>query len=86
MLRLPGFDRAFEMVTDASEVGIGGVLLPAGHSMVFYSAKLFDANKRYSTYDLDLYTMVQILKYWRHCLISKECIIYLDHKALKHFS
>ncbi|XP_043710099.1 uncharacterized mitochondrial protein AtMg00860-like [Telopea speciosissima] len=39
ILRLPNFDIIFEVSTDASHVGIGGVLMQVGHPIAFYSEK-----------------------------------------------
>ncbi|XP_042483120.1 uncharacterized protein LOC122063484 [Macadamia integrifolia] len=84
VLRLPDFNRVFEVATDASHIGLGGVLIQEGHPIAFYSEKLNDAKRRYSTYDLELYAVIQVLRHWRHYLIGKEFILYTDHEALKH--
>jgi hypothetical protein len=36
------------------------------------------------THDLELVEVVHALKIWRHYLIGKRWVIYLDHKSLKY--
>ena len=49
------------MECDANMLAIGVVLSQEGHPIAFLSDKLNEAKKRYSTYDLELYAMVQAL-------------------------
>lgn len=86
VLVLRDFDKVFEVNCDASGVGIGGVLSQDGQPVAFFSGKLTTAQKNYSTYDLEFYAIVQVLKYWRHYLIQKEFILFTDHEALKYIN
>ncbi len=83
ILRLPDFSKVFEVACDASGVGIGGVLSQENHPVAFFSEKLNDAKLRYSTYDRELYAVVQALRYWRHYLLPLEFVLYSDHEALR---
>ena len=42
---------------------IGGVLSQEGHSITFFSEKLNDVERRYSTYDKEFYVIVQSLRF-----------------------
>lgn len=39
--------------------------------MAFFSEKLNDAKRKYSSYDLEFYAMVKALNKWRHYLLPK---------------
>ena len=86
MLIVPNFDEVFEVHCDASGVGIGGVLSQNNRPVAFFSEKLNDVRRRYSTYDKEFYAIVRSLEYWRHYLIAKEFVLYSDHEALKYIN
>lgn len=84
ILALPNFSKAFEIECDASNVGIGAVLLQEGHPLAYFSEKLKGAALNYSTYDKELYSLVRALQTWQHYLLPKEFVIHSDHESLKH--
>jgi len=52
--------------------------------LAFYSEKLCDLRRKYSTYDKEFYAIVQCLEHWSHYLVASEFILHLDHEALKY--
>ncbi|KAJ9552872.1 hypothetical protein OSB04_016917 [Centaurea solstitialis] len=84
ILVLPDFSQAFELHTDASKVGIGGVLSQGGRPIAYFSEKLTGPKLRYSTYDVEFYAVVQAVKHWRHYLFHKEFVLFTDHDSLRH--
>ncbi|XP_071713605.1 uncharacterized protein [Rutidosis leptorrhynchoides] len=64
VLILPSFDKPFELETDGSIVGIGAVLSQAKRPIAFFSKKLSDARRKWTTYELEFYSIVRSIKHW----------------------
>ena len=82
-LCLLDFSKIFEVACDTSDIGIGGVLAQEEHLVSYFSEKLNDAKEKYSTYNKEFYTVIQVLCYWRH-LLPQEFVLFSDHKVLKY--
>lgn len=46
----------------------------------YFNKKLNDAKQWYLTYEKELYTIIQSLRYWHHHLLSQEFVLHLDHE------
>ena len=65
---------------------VGGVLQQEGRPVAFFSEKLNEAKKKYSSYDLELYALVQSLRKWRHYLLPKEFVLFTNNQALNYIN
>ncbi|XP_063334794.1 uncharacterized protein si:ch211-282j22.3 isoform X1 [Pelmatolapia mariae] len=87
VLHSPDFERNFILQTDASERGLGAVLLqgPPGerHPVAFISRKLFPREVRYSTIEKEGLAIKWALDSFRYYLLGREFILETDHKALQ---
>jgi hypothetical protein len=71
VLALPDLRQPFEIQTNASNYAIGAVLLQHSKPICFHSETFNGAVVNYSTYDKELYALVQSVKKWKHYLLEK---------------
>ena len=74
-----------EMHCDASTEGIGGVLLQlhddGWHPVGYYSARMNEAQRRYTTTEQEMLAIIVGLQKWKIYLIGRHFVIRTDHKA-----
>ena len=61
VMRLPDFSKVLEVACDASDIGIGRVLIQKKQLVAYFSEKLSGAKLDYSTYDKKFYVVIQSL-------------------------
>ncbi|GJW97185.1 putative reverse transcriptase domain-containing protein [Tanacetum coccineum] len=84
ILSLPDGIEDFVVYCDASNQGLGCVLMQRGKVIAYASRQLKIHEKNYTTHDLELGAVVFALKTWRHYLYGTKSVIYTDHKSLQH--
>ncbi|GJS87341.1 putative nucleotidyltransferase, ribonuclease H [Tanacetum coccineum] len=84
ILSLPDGIEDFVVYCDASNQGLGCVLMQRGKVIAYASRQLKIHEKNYTTHDLELGVVVFALKTWRHYLYGTKSVIYTDHKSLQH--
>ena len=90
ILCLPNFEKEFLLRTDASESGIGAVLLQEQGEyklpIAYASKKLLDREKRYSTIEKECYAIVWGVQKFKCYLYGKEFILETDHRPLVYLN
>ncbi|GJS96577.1 putative reverse transcriptase domain-containing protein [Tanacetum coccineum] len=84
ILSLPNGIEDFVVYCDASNQGLGCVLMQRGKVIAYASRQLKIHKKNYTTHDLELGAVMFSLKPWRHYLYGTKSVIYTDHKILQH--
>ncbi len=86
VLKLPDFDKDFEIHSDASNFVIGGVLVQEGKSVAFESKKLSKTERRWPTHEKEMWAVIHCLKTWGHYIGSKDVMVWTDNVTLKYFA
>ncbi|GKC76285.1 putative reverse transcriptase domain-containing protein, partial [Tanacetum coccineum] len=84
ILALPEGSEEFMVYCDASHKGLGAVLMQREKVIAYASRQLKVHEKKYTTHDLELGSVVFSLKLWRHYLYETRCTVFTDHKSLQH--
>lgn len=86
MLALPNFAKSFTIETDASDSGVGAVLMQDGHPLAFLSKALGIKSKGLSTYEKEFMAILLVVQAWRLYLQFQEFNIIIDQKSLTQLS
>lgn len=88
LLAYPASNAEISLSVDASDIAIGAVL----HQIIdgiaqplgFFSKKLTDAQRKYSTYDRELLAIFMGVKYFQFMVEGRKFCIFTDHKPLTY--
>jgi len=90
VLRIPDLNSCFVLRTDASNVGVGAVLLQYFDNEPFpisyASRKLSDTEKRYSVIERECLAIMFGISKFKQYLIGKEFILEVDHRPLVYLN
>ncbi|GJQ92911.1 putative reverse transcriptase domain-containing protein, partial [Tanacetum coccineum] len=84
ILALPQGAENFIVYYDVLHNGLGTVLMQNEKVIAYASRQLKIHEKNYTAQDLELGAVVFALKIWRHYLYGTKCMVFTDHKSLKH--
>jgi hypothetical protein len=82
----PNFDKPFQLQTDASDAGVGAVLLQDGHPLVFVSKALGPRTRGLSTYEKEYLAILLAVQQWHSYLQHAEFTIFTDQRSLMHIT
>jgi hypothetical protein len=85
LLITPDDSKTYCVVTDASDIGLGGVLLQEGHPIAYESRKLNSAEQNYTTTEREMLAVVHALRVWRCYLEGVYFEVETDHKCNTFF-
>jgi hypothetical protein len=86
VLAMPDFTIPFCIETDASNLGVGAVLLQKGHPLAYISKPLGPKTKGLSTYEKEYLAILIAIDQWRQYVQHAEFFIYTDKKSLVHLN
>jgi hypothetical protein len=84
VLALPNFDKPFVVETDASDRGIGAVLMQDHHPLAYLSRALGPRLRGLSTYEKESLAILLAVDRWRPYLRQSPFVIRTDQRALAH--
>lgn len=90
ILSCPNFNLPFQVHTDASDYGVGGMLTQTiegiEHPIAYYSRTLTGPERNYSITEREALAVLVALEHWR-CYLDNgiKFVVYTDHSALKWF-
>ncbi|GMJ02151.1 hypothetical protein HRI_003884200 [Hibiscus trionum] len=83
VLSLPDFSLVFTVETDASDQGVGAVLVHKGKPLAFFSKGLGARYRGLSIYEKEMVAVLMVVKKWAAYLVGRHFIIKTDHQSLK---
>ena len=86
LLSYPSNSAPLAITTDASDTAVGAVLQQyidnVWHPIAFFSKKLKNAERKYSTFDRELLAVYLSIKHFRHFVEGRSFCVFTDHKPL----
>jgi hypothetical protein len=86
VLSLPDFSETFYIKIDASDIGVGIVLMQEQHPIAFVSKALSPKMRGLSTYEKEYVPILLAVKPWRSYLQYSEFVIATDQKSLSYLN
>ncbi|XP_072998539.1 uncharacterized mitochondrial protein AtMg00860-like [Typha latifolia] len=85
VLALVDFIKPFTIEYDASEVGVGVVLMQEGRPVAYMSKAFFERSQLLSTYEREMLAIIHAITKWMPYLIERCFTIRMDQRSLPYF-
>ena len=82
LLNFPDFNKEFHIYPDASDYQLSAVIMQDNKPLAFYSRKINQTQKNYTTGEQELLSIVETLKEFRNILLGQKLIVHTDHKNI----
>ena len=86
LLAYPDFGKEFRLATDASNDAVGAILSQDHDNrervIAYYSSTLTQTQRRWSTFDRELWAIVSAVRHFRHYLRGQHFTVVTDHQPL----
>ena len=82
VLKLPDFGKPFTVISDASLLGTGGLLMQEGHPVAYTSKKFTPAERNYTTTEQEMLGVIRALTEWRYACEGPQITVQTDHNPL----
>jgi hypothetical protein len=86
VLALPDFNKQFMVETDASDAGLGAVLMQDNRPIAYLSKPLSASNKFLSIYEKEFLALIMAVEKWMPYLQRQEFLIKIDHRSLAYLN
>jgi len=86
VLSILDFRKQFIIEIDASDMGMGAVLMQDGHPVSFLSKAFCPRNEAHTTYEKECLALVMAVDKWRSYLLGEEFILRTDYRSLLHLT
>jgi cleavage and polyadenylation specificity factor subunit 1 len=86
ILQQPDPKAVYHVYTDASNEAVGATILQHSKPLAFYSSRLSDTERRYSTFDREALAVLKTVRSYKHWLLGARIVIHTDHQPLLAFS